>query len=92
MDFPLAFGSGIFLRDFMADTHESRRATNTVEVRFEVSPEALAVLDAYNHATGTSRTSVMIQLLEEWSANKLHEATVILRVAGRNPSQSDGRS
>lgn len=68
---------------------ESRRATNIVEIRFEADPADVAVLDAYNHATGTSRKDVMLQLLHEWSERKHHEATVILRVAGVTPDVSE---
>ena len=55
------------------------------EIRVEVPDEHLAVLDGYCSATSESRTDVIKELLAEWSKRKLHEASVILRVAGRNP-------
>lgn len=63
------------------------------EIRVEVPNEELAVLDGYCSATSENRTDVIRGLLAEWSNRKLHEATVILRVAGRNPVGSEsGRS
>lgn len=63
------------------------------EIRVEVPNEELGVLDGYCSATSESRTDVIRKLLQEWSNRKLHEATVILRVAGRNPVGSEsGRS
>ena len=61
------------------------------EVRFEVpnDDDDLQVLDAFCSATGESRTTVMRNLLKVWSTNKLKEATLILRVTGRNPNRSE---
>lgn len=60
------------------------------EIRVEVPDEHLAVLeavlDAYCSASSESRTDVIKQLLAVWSKQKFHEATLILRVAGRNPT------
>lgn len=55
------------------------------EIRVEVPDEHLAVLDAYCSASSESRTDVIKELLAAWSKQKFHEATLILRVAGRNP-------
>lgn len=63
------------------------------EIRVEVPDEHLAVLDAYCSASSESRTDVIKELLAAWSKQKFHEATLILRVAGRNPMGSEsGRS
>lgn len=59
------------------------------EVRVELPDEHVAVLDGFCSATNTSRTEVIKQLLAEWSARKIHEASVIMRVAGRNPTRSE---
>lgn len=56
------------------------------EIRVEVPDEHLAVLDAYCSASSESRTDVIKHLLLQWSTQKFHEATLILRVAGRNPA------
>lgn len=59
------------------------------EIRVEVPNEELSVLDGYCSATGKVRTEVIRDLLAKWSEMKFHEATVILRVAGRNPTGSE---
>lgn len=59
------------------------------EVRFEAKAEAVAVLDAYCSANGKSRPVFINDLLESWATAKLHEATVICRVAGINPTAPD---
>lgn len=64
-------------------------SSETTEVRFEVQREEVAVLDGYCQGTGQDRTRVMRRILREWSDSKLHEATVVLRVAGRNPVPSE---
>lgn len=56
------------------------------EVRFEAKAETVAVLDAYCSAAGKCRTAFINDLLESWACKKLHEATVICRVAGVNPT------
>lgn len=60
------------------------------EIRFEVPAQEVSVLDGYCQATGKDRTHVIRDLLGKWSADQLHVATLILRVAGRNPTQPEG--
>ena len=59
------------------------------EVRFEAKESTVAVLDGYS-ATGKCRTAFINQLLEDWAMQKLHEASVVCRVAGINPMESEG--
>ena len=66
-------------------------ARDRTEVCAEISIEDAAVLDGYCAATKQNRTTVLRQILREWSKSKLHEATLILRTAGRNPTPP-GRS
>lgn len=61
------------------------RGADQVEIRFHLDPSDLKVLDGHCQATGASRVSVLKALLERWSADKAHEATVICRTAGINP-------
>jgi hypothetical protein len=56
------------------------------EIRFEAKAETLSVLDGYCSARGKCRTAVIGDLLEQWAQEKLHEAIVICRVAGANPT------
>ena len=60
------------------DSALSRKVT--VELRVDVEAEDMAVLDAYNMATGTSRKDVIVKLLRQWSERKRHEANVIVNV------------
>lgn len=60
------------------------------EVRFGAKHEVLAILDGYCSARGRCRTAFINDLLEKWAKAKRHEATVILRVAGANPTPSEG--
>lgn len=58
------------------------------EISFELPAIEVSVLDGYCQATGKKRTTVMRQLLREWSEKKHHEAIVICRVAGDKPEAS----
>ena len=60
------------------------------EIRFEAKKETIDVLDGYCSATGKCRTAFINDLIDQWAKAKLHEATVILRVAGINPTASEG--
>ena len=59
------------------------------EIRFEAGEQDVAVLDGYCSARGKCRTEVIKQILAEWPQAKLHEATLIVRVAGINPTISE---
>ncbi|MCD8514629.1 MAG: hypothetical protein LRY31_01045 [Burkholderiaceae bacterium] len=65
-------------------THDGK-----TEIRIELQSSEVSVLDGYCHATGRSRTDVMRQMLKDWSEQRLHESTVICRVAGINPFATD---
>ena len=56
------------------------------EIRFEAKKHSVAVLDGYCSATGKCRTEFMNGLLDAWAMEKMHEATVVLRVAGGIPT------
>lgn len=58
------------------------------EISFEVAAHEVAVLDGVCQANNVKRTAVFRQILREWSEKKLHEATLIVRVAGIKPEQS----
>lgn len=67
----------------------SRKAGIT-ELRAEVPSSEVSVLDGVCSATGRGRTEVIREILSEWSKRRLHEASVICRVAGVNPMRPDG--
>ena len=62
----------------------------TTEIRLELPVHECSVLDGYVQATNKTRTQVLRDVLRLWSDAKFHEATLIMRVAGRNPTQSEG--
>jgi hypothetical protein len=65
------------------------------ELRIEIpnDDDDLQVLDAYCSAhPDKNRTGVIRELLKAWSQNKLHEATLIMRVTGGNPTRSESDS
>lgn len=63
------------------------------ELRVELPGDEVAVLDGHCQALGLDRTKVVREILRQWSDRELHRATVICRVAGRNPGspESDRR-
>lgn len=56
------------------------------EISFELPSDEVAVLDGYCQAKDIKRTTAFRAILREWSERKLHEATLICRVAGVNPT------
>ena len=63
--------------------------SETKEIRFEVSREDAATLDAYCQATGKNATQLMRELLVKWSRAKRHEAMMICRMLTINPMAPD---
>lgn len=61
------------------------------EIRFEAKDSTVAVLDGYCSATGKCRTAFINGLLEDWAKAKSNEAMIICRVAGINPTLSEGK-
>ena len=59
------------------------------ELRVEISKDIAAVLDGYCSATGQCRTQLIVGILGDWTEQKLHESTIVCRVAGVNPMASD---
>jgi len=56
-----------------------------VELRGEILREHVDVIDAVVQATpGASRMSVLRRIVAEWADRKVHEASLIHRVAGNN--------
>jgi hypothetical protein len=59
------------------------------ELRVELPEFTTAVLDGHCSANGMCRTQLVNNILGEWAKQKHHEATIILRVAGSNPTLPD---
>lgn len=68
----------------MTDDH--MKPDRRTEIRFEVDAAECSVLDGYCQGTGRNRTEVIREILAKWSGDQLHVATLICRVAGRNPT------
>ncbi len=71
------------------DRRGSLERSLKTELRCEMPSHELTVLDGVCNGEDRSRTDVVREILAEWSAKKLHAATVICRVAGVNPMVSD---
>lgn len=67
---------------------------DVVELRGEAPRRVVEVLDAVWMARNmTSRTALVNEILNDWATKVVHEASVVARVAGLNPmdSESGGR-
>lgn len=67
----------------MTDTAELR------DLRAKITPEADQVLEAVSRASGRDKSELVRDVLHEWAGKKLHEATLIHRLA--IPKGSEGR-
>lgn len=56
-----------------------------VELREEIPRDLVDVIDAVSAARGTSRRQMVIDVLHAWASERVHEATVIMRVTRGNP-------
>lgn len=59
------------------------------ELRVDVEAETAAVLDGYCSANGKCRTVVVNEVLSKWAKKRVHEARVIVRVAGDKPEVAE---
>lgn len=63
-----------------------------IEIRGEFSRDQIEIMDAYCQANpGKSRVAILRELLDVWCKQRVHEATLVMRVAGRNGSGSESR-
>ena len=73
----------------MADAYDApalSRGPAVTEISFELPADEVAVLDGYRQPRGETRTTVLRQILREWSEQRHREAVSICRVAGNNPT------
>ena len=66
-------------------TQLARGSAPVVTLEFEISASEFAVLDGYIKGSGRTKTSVMKEILREWSEQKHRESIYVVRVAGNNP-------
>lgn len=75
------------LRFITLECADFSRGSVMPEIRFEAKTETVAVIDGFCSATGKCRTSLSgSSVLESWAKEKLHEAMIVCRVAGVDPS------
>jgi hypothetical protein len=59
--------------------------SDLVEIRGDMPAETVAIIDAVVQATpGASRMSVIRDVLDRWARAKVHEATLVHRLARAN--------
>ncbi len=57
------------------------------ELRCEIDDSILAVIDAYASAAGGGgRTPIVSEILLAWAKEKHHEASLVMKVAGVDPT------
>lgn len=62
----------------------------TTELRSDIGKRLVDVIDGVVASRrGSNRTEVLTEILEEWAGRKVHEAKIVLRVAGIHPSDTD---
>ena len=71
--------------------NETREDT---ELRLDIPKWVMGVIDAENIARGSasSRKEVVNEILSVWAERKVHEATVVLRLANVNPTPLDSKA
>ena len=65
--------------------------TELRDLRAKITPEADQVLEAISRASGQEKSEVVRAVLHEWAGRKLHEATLIHRLAMREGSSGSER-
>lgn len=66
-------------------------AEHLVELRGEIPRDLIDVIDAVVQATpGANRMSVVRSILEDWCDRKIHEASLIQRVAAHQRKRTGG--
>lgn len=68
------------------DSHALSRGPSVTEISFELPADEVSVLDGYRQPRGETRTTVLRQILREWSELRHREAVSICRVAGSKPT------
>jgi hypothetical protein len=60
-----------------------------VELRGDLPRDLVDVIDAVAISEGSSRIDVVADVLAAWAAREVHRASLISRIAGRNPPPPD---
>ncbi|WP_313330449.1 hypothetical protein [Comamonas sp.] len=68
-------------------------AREDTELRLDIPKWVMGVIDAEGIVRGSasSRKEVVNEILASWAERKVHEATVVLRLANVNPTPMDSK-
>lgn len=78
-DLPAAFTG----RDFFWGAQMTiRKHIEPVELRGDIEREIIDVIDAVAMHRSISRVELVEEILKSWAADKVHECTLVMRVAG----------
>lgn len=72
-----------------ADIVMSAADPTRIELRGDVSRDITDVLDAVARSRRCSRMDVVEEVLSEWMARKIHESTLVLRLARRDGNKTE---
>lgn len=62
---------------------------SAVELRGMCPREIVDMLDAVSLARKIARTELVVQVLQAWADQTMHEASSVMAVSGRNPSSAE---
>lgn len=80
------------MSDTSADPVLSRPSNpdrDAVPIRLDLPTNYAAALDGLAHIDGSNRKALCELAVREYIDRRLHDITVVLRMAGRNPAVSD---
>lgn len=67
------------------------RDLDSTELRTECPREVVDVLDAISLAQRLTRGQLVVRILSDWARDRVHEASLLARVARLNPTEpADG--
>lgn len=64
----------------------ARDRDDSTELRAECPREVVDVLDAVSIAQRLTRNQLVLRILHDWARDRLHEASLVTRVARGNPA------
>jgi hypothetical protein len=70
-------------------TDDMAARDDSTELRLDAPAELVTVLDGVSLAQKLNRNQLVLRVLSEWAAARVHEATVLQRLGAINPPQSE---
>lgn len=62
---------------------------DSTELRLDAPNSLVAVLDGISLAQRLTRNQLVLRVLSDWADDRVHEASVLARVAGINPPRAE---